>query len=238
VTKILVVEDNDNLAFALRESFEMEGFDVVRVADGELAVEEIMKGDASLIVLDVMLPKLDGFRVLRRIRDASVETPVLMLTARGTEDDKIRGLRLGADDYLTKPFGVRELLARVDALLRRERRLQARLSSNASSATGAFVEAFVVGDLEILPAAHIVRRGGAEVELRPKEFELLNALFARRGAVMSRDELLRQVWGYHDDVSTRTVDIHVVELRRKLERDPANPKLIVTVRKAGYRLDG
>ena len=186
MARVLVVEDNANLAFAITAALQSEGFDVAVAATGPEGVARARDRDADLIILDLMLPGFDGYRVIRTLRDDGIETPILVLTARGEEADKVRGLRLGADDYVTKPFGLLELLARVDALLRRAAR----------------------------PAA-------------ARE---------RFGAVATRDELLREVWRYDASVTSRTVDTHVLELRRKLEDDPANPRFLLTVRKTGYRL--
>jgi two-component system response regulator MtrA len=173
-----------------------------------------------------MLPEMNGYQVLRSLRENNDQTPVLILTARGEEADKVLGFRLGADDYVTKPFGRLELSARVGALLRR--------SGGARQPTSAAVESF--GDVEVHPASRTVLRGGDAVALTPKEFDLLLALIRRRGAVASRHELLREVWDHHAVVMTRTVDIHIAELRRKLEEDSSNPRHILTVWKAGYRL--
>ena len=167
----------------------------------------------------------DGFRVLRALRQEGHDVPVLILTARGEEADKVRGLKLGADDYVTKPFGVLELLARVEALLRRREK----------PAGGAPVER--VGSIEIDAARRTVTRDGRAVELAPKEFDLLLALLRRRGVVATRVELLTEVWGYSSAVISRTIDTHIAELRRKLEDDPAAPRHILTVRKSGYRLE-
>jgi two-component system alkaline phosphatase synthesis response regulator PhoP len=184
--------------------------------------------EVDLILLDLMIPKPDGLQVLRTLREEGVETPIIVLTARGQEEDKVRGLRLGADDYVTKPFGLMELLARVDAV-RRRLRLGPR-----ERGTGA--EPIELGDLRIEPATRTVLRSGEPVALRPREFDLLVALARRAGAVVSRSELLREVWGYESDVMSRTVDTHVGQLRAKLEEDPAAPLCILTVRKSGYRL--
>jgi two-component system response regulator MtrA len=171
---------------------------------------------------------MDGYRVLKSLRDDGLEMPVLILTARGQEADKVLGFRLGADDYVTKPCGVLELLARVGALLRRSRMADHRVPLEA-------IERF--GEVEINPASRTVAKGGTAVALSPKEFDLLLALVRRRGAVASRVELLREVWGHRVEVMTRTVDIHIAELRRKLEDDPSQPRHILTVWKAGYRLE-
>jgi len=227
MTKILVVEDNADLAYGLKNNFEIEGYAVEVVEDGATGLLRARSGEPDLIVLDLMLPELDGYRVLRGLREEGVNVPVLILTARGEEADKVLGFRLGADDYVTKPFGVLELMARVSALLRRS-------AAAAAAPARAAVEHF--GDVEIDTAARLVRRGGEEIALTPMEFDLLLALLRRRGAVASRLDLLREVWGHTSAVLTRTVDTHIAELRRKLEGDPSVPRHILTVRKAGYRL--
>ena len=221
-----MVEDNADLAFALTTALQSEGFDVVVAGTGPEGVEMARRREADLVILDLMLPGFDGYRVIRTLRDEGIEAPILILTARGEEADKVRGLRLGADDYVTKPFGAMELLARVDALLRRSR---------LSSAPPGPVDRF--GEVEVNRAARTVKRRGEPVALAPREFDLLIALMDRPGTVIGRGDLLGAVWGYQHDVSTRTVDIHVSELRAKLEPNPARPVHIVTVRKAGYRFD-
>jgi two-component system, OmpR family, alkaline phosphatase synthesis response regulator PhoP len=220
MTRVLIVEDNADLAYGLRNNLEIEGYDVEVAADGARGLERVRAAPPDLLILDLMLPELDGFRVLRTLRAEGLAMPVLILTARGEESDKVRGLKLGADDYVTKPFGLLELLARVEALLRR----------NVRRAVDVF------GDVEIERATRTVMRAGVAVELAPKEYELLLALFDRDGAVVSRLDLMRRVWGYSDAVVTRTIDTHVAELRRKLEADAAKPRHILTVRKVGYRL--
>jgi DNA-binding response OmpR family regulator len=227
MTRILLVEDNVDLAFGLRATLEFEGYEVDVVSDGREANGRIAEVRPDLILLDLMLPGLDGYEVLSRLRKAGNRTPVLVLTARGEEADVLSGFDRGADDYVTKPFSTAELLARVRALLRR--------AGGTSSAERLPVDRF--GEVEVNPASGTVIRDGEPVTLTPKEFDLLVALLKRRGAVASRAELLGEVWAYaNPDVETRTVDVHVAELRRKLERDPANPQHIVTVRKKGYRL--
>jgi DNA-binding response OmpR family regulator len=237
VSRILVVEDNANLALGLRNNLEIEGYAVEVARDGVAALEMARAGAFDLVILDLMLPRLDGYRVLEALRAEGREMPVLILTARGEEAEKVLGFRLGADDYVTKPFGLMELLARVRAHLRRAGE-GARRAEGKVAATPAPEAVVRFGDVEVEPATWVVRRGGAPVSLRPKEFELLMALVRRRGGVASRLELLREVWGYADEVVSRTVDTHVAELRRKLEADPANPAHLLTVRKAGYRLRG
>ena len=223
--RVLIVEDNHDLAFGLRNNLEIEGYSVEVADDGPTGLAAARRQQPDLIVLDLMLPGLDGYRVLRQLRDDGMTAPVLILTARGEEADKVLGFRLGADDYVTKPFGVLELLARVEALMRRSR-----------PAVSPAIVSFEFGDVDVLLTTRTVKRGGREVALTPMEFDLLVALLKREGAVASRIELLKEVWGHSSAVLTRTVDTHVAELRRKLEDDPATPRHILTVRKAGYRL--
>ncbi len=226
--QILVVEDNNDLAFGLRNNLEIEGYEVWVESNGKHGLDKARTAKPDLIILDLMLPGLDGFRFLRELRWGGFDIPVLILTARGEEADKVQGLKLGADDYVTKPFGVLELIARVEALLRRSERF-----SGAAPATDAVER---IGDIEINQATRTVHRGGEPVALTPKEFELLTALLRRRGAAASRLDLMQEVWGYSSAVVSRTVDTHIAELRRKLEDEPSSPKHILTVRKHGYRL--
>ena len=226
--RVLVAEDDTGLAFGLRNNLEIEGYEVDLAATGTEALNMVRHRSPALIILDLMLPETDGYRVLRRIRDEGLNTPVLILTARGEETDKILGFRLGADDYVTKPFSVLEVLARVGALLRRS---GAAPSASTASGTHRF------GDIVVDEQAHVVTRAGEIVSLTPLEFDVLRVLVRRRGTVISRHDLLREVWGHQaEDIVTRTVDTHVGELRKKLEKDPAKPKHILTVRKIGYRL--
>jgi len=227
--RILIVEDNPDLAYGLRTRLEIEGYEVQVAEDGETGLDRARSWGPDLVMLDLMLPGMDGYRVLKTLREGGSDVPVLILTARGEEADKVLGFRLGADDYVTKPCGVLELLARVGALLRRSRLADQR------SVTPDTNERF--GNVEINPASRTVTKGGTAVALSPKEFDLLLALVRRRGAVASRVELLREVWGHRVEVMTRTVDIHIAELRRKLEDDPSQPRHILTVWKAGYRLE-
>jgi DNA-binding response OmpR family regulator len=229
MSRILVVEDNANLAYGLTASLELEGHQVAVARDGAEGLRAVRETAPDLVILDLMLPEMDGYRVLKTIRAEGRDVPVLILTARGAESDKVLGFRLGADDYVTKPFGLLELLARVGALLRRARPVPA----EAAPAPGVVT----FGEIEVAPASRAVRRRGEEVALTPKEFDLLLAFVRRPGVVLSRVALLRDVWGHAADVMTRTVDIHVAELRRKLERVPARPRHLVTVWKAGYRFD-
>ena len=220
MTRVLIIEDSE-LGAGLRANFELEGY-LVEVAENAGQGLELARGwNPDLVVLDMMLPDLDGLQVLRTLRQERRSLPVLVLTARGQESDKVVALKLGADDYLTKPFGLLELLARVEALLRR---------------SGAARAAYRFGDLELDEATRTVLRAGRPVELTPKEFDLMCVLLRAGGAVVPRDELLRRVWGHRSPAITRTLDTHVAELRRKLEPDPAAPRHILTVRKVGYRI--
>ena len=226
MTRVLVVEDNANLAFGLTRSLESEGYEVESAEDGVRGFEMARTTNPDLVVLDLMLPGMDGYTILKKLRAEGKDVPVLILTARGEEADKVFGFRLGADDYVTKPFSLSELLARVQAILRR--------AKGGDRRDGEAVEEF--GDVSINTLARSVKRADHEVALTPKEFDLLLALVRRRGAVVSRLELLKEVWGHQAEVMTRTVDIHIAELRRKLEHDPSTPRHILTVWKAGYRL--
>lgn len=227
MTRILVIEDNDDLAFGLRNNLEIEGYEVAVAPNGEEGLSQAIDDPPDLVILDLMLPKMDGYRVLHSLREQEFTNPVLILTARGEETDKVRGLKLGADDYVTKPFGVLELLARVEALLRRS------VSGVAEENAKGILQ---FGSIEIDQSARTVKRSGEEVALTPKEYDLLIALFGRDGAVASRVDLMKEVWGYQAAVLSRTVDTHIAELRRKIESDPATPVHILTVRKVGYRL--
>jgi len=222
--RVLIIEDDADLGFGLGNNLEIEGYAVELAADGVAGLAAMATGRFDLVVLDLMLPGLDGFRVLRTLRERGDRTPVLILTARDQEQDKVRGLRLGADDYVTKPFGVLEVLARIEALLRRTR------PAETTSGLARF------GDIEVDPGTRTVHRHGVRVAVSPKEFDLLWALLVAAGSVLSRQELMQRVWGYQATVLSRTVDTHIAELRRKLERDPGVPRHLLTVRKAGYRL--
>ena len=223
MSHVLIIEDSEDMAYGLKTNLEYEDYQVTVATDGEEGLQQALEVSPNLIILDLTLPKLDGLSVLSELRTKGVQIPVLILTARGEEQDKVTGLKLGADDYVTKPFALLELLARVEALLRR-----------ADNATASSLK---TGDIEINAAARTVKRDGKDVELAPRELELLIALVKQNGQVVSRQELLHTVWGHAGRVETRTVDTHVAELRRKLETDPSNPRYIHTVRKVGYRFD-
>lgn len=230
MARVLVVEDSPDLAFGLRTNLELEGHETMLAEDGELALQAYPEFHPDIVILDLMIPKLNGFGVLQKLRADGVNVPVLILSAQQEEVAKIRGFRLGADDFVTKPFSVLELMARIDALLRRSARPG---PAPAEDTDGGKRIRF--DDVEVDLMTRSVYRGGAKVELSPKAFELMVALINRRGAIARREELLRDVWGYRRTISTRTIDAHVLELRHKLEQDPANPRHFVTVRKAGYR---
>ena len=230
MSDILIIEDNADIARGLRDNLEVEGYDVDVAHDGEHGLARLRGRPPKLVILDLMLPRVDGMQVLRRLRDEGFEMPVLILSARAGEAEKVRGFRVGADDYVTKPFGLRELLARVDALFRRRRRLSGESDRTPATPPARF------GDVEIHYDSRTVLKRGVPVPLRPREFDLLAALARRANTVVARRSLLDEVWAYDDGVQTRTVDTHVVELRRKIESDPAHPRYIVTVRKAGYML--
>ncbi len=223
MTKILLVEDEATLAETLAYNLRREGYEVILAADGEAGLERAHNESPDLVILDLMLPVLDGLSVCRILR-RETETPIIILTARGTEMDKIIGLETGADDYIVKPFGLGEFLARVRAVLRR--------------APAPRHDQIVAGDLALDLTARRVTKGGVELKLSHKEFDLLAELMRNQGAVLSRDLLLTQVWGYDYLGDSRTVDVHVRWLREKIEADPSNPQRIVTVRGVGYRFEG
>lgn len=237
--KILVVDDEAVLAETIAYNLEQSGYHVITVADGNSALDAARSERPDLIILDVMLPGIDGLEVCRQLRreNRTATTPILMLTAKGDEIDKVVGLEVGADDYVTKPFGRRELLARVRALLRRSDYVPTEGEEERAETNHERRPAnreLVAGPLRIDEAGRQVHCRGQEIELQPKQFELLAYLVRNRGTVLTRDQLLHNVWGYDYVGDTRTVDVHVRWLREKLEEDPASPKLIQTVRGVGY----
>jgi two-component system alkaline phosphatase synthesis response regulator PhoP len=225
--RVLVVEDEAGLRLTLSDRLTSEGYQVEVAADGEAGLSSATSGGFDLIVLDVMLPRMNGFDVCREVRRRGVMTPILMLTARGQVVDKVVGLKLGADDYLTKPFEAIELVARLEALLRRR-------PSGAVSGGDTFRFGNVVVDMRKME----ITRGGEAVELSAREFKLLRHFIAHRGATLSRDELLTEVWGYDEMPLTRTVDVHVAGLRQKIESNPKSPEFILTVHGLGYKFVG
>jgi DNA-binding response OmpR family regulator len=232
--KVLIVEDEPTLVETLEYNLTRQGYDVCTAADGLAALEVARRERPDLIVLDIMLPKLDGLEVCRILR-REMSAPILMLTARADEVDRVVGLEVGADDYLTKPFSMRELLARVKALLRRVRLDREELAAEGEAVAG---ERLIFGDLTIDPARYEVLRQGEPLRLKPKEHDLLIFLARNRGFVLSRDLILERVWGWDFGGGSRTVDVHVRWLREKIEPDPSQPTRIVTVRGVGYRFEG
>ena len=222
---ILIVEDERAMREGLRDTLAFEGYAVDEAADGEAGLQKMLAGGQRLVLLDVMMPFRSGFEVLRAARAAGVRTPVILLTAKGEEIDAVRGLEFGADDYVTKPFGLGELLARVRAVLRR--------AEAEAGAAGGVVE---VGRLRLDLAAYTATVDGAPVAMTHLEAEVLRYLAARRGEVVSRDELLREVWGADAAPTTRTVDNFILKLRQKAEPDPAQPRHLITVHGVGYKL--
>lgn len=234
MAQILVVEDEPTLRETLAYNLSRQGYEVSTAADGPTALDVARKERPDVIILDIMLPGLDGFEVCRVLRQET-NAPILMLTARDDEVDKIVGLEVGADDYMTKPFSMRELMARVKALLRRVRLL--RQESEAAEEKKES-ERLTFGDLTIDPLRREVLRSGEPLALKPKEYDLLYFLVRHRGAVLSREQILQDVWGWDYGGGSRTVDVHVRWLREKIEPDPAQPRRIVTVRGVGYRFEG
>ena len=224
---MLLVEDEPGLVMTLTDRLTSEGYEVDCATDARTALESGSTGAFDVILLDVMLPGGNGFDVCRTLRQKGVQTPVLMLTARGQVVDKVVGLKLGADDYLVKPFEMAELMARIEALLRRG-------SSTSSSAPGT-TDGFVFGDISVDFRKAEVTKGGQQLELSAREFKLLKYFVEHRGAALTRDELLNEVWGYNAMPSTRTVDVHVAWLRQKLEDNPRHPQYIHTVHGLGYK---
>jgi two-component system, OmpR family, alkaline phosphatase synthesis response regulator PhoP len=223
---ILIIEDERDIATGIQANLEIEGYTATVAHTGAEGLRIALAHSPMLIVLDLMLPDLSGFEVLSRLRAAGCNAPVLILSARAEELDKVRGFRTGADDYVTKPFGVMELMLRVRALLRR----------SAAASTPSLPDVHHVGDAQVDLHRRVVMRDGKEVPLTPRAFELLAALLKKRGMTVTRHELLRDVWGYSSGVTTRTIDAHIAELRRRLEVDSASPQHVLTVWKSGYRL--
>ena len=224
MARILIVEDEDSIRMALEDDLSLEGYTVVGERDGPRALEKARQGRFDLIILDLMLPGLDGLEICKRLRAERDSTPILMLTAKSQEVDKVLGLELGADDYVTKPFSPRELLARVKALLRRSR-----------SPENPTPDGVSFGDVDVDFKGYSVKKKGNPVEMTVKEFELLRLLVTHPNEVLRRDTILNEVWGDEWDVFPRTIDTHVVPPRQKLEDDPGEPKHIVNVRGVGYK---
>ena len=226
MTKILIVEDEPNMVAGLRDNFEFEGYQVVTAPDGVAGLERALSEMPDLVILDVMMPRMSGLEVCQQLKAKRPSIPIIMLTARGQEVDKVVGLELGADDYVTKPFSISELLARVKAVLRRAQN---------SPKNG---DRYMFGDVEVnLRSCQVVRKGKA-LDFSSKEFELLKYFLSHSGEAISRDRLLEEVWGYDRFPTTRTVDAHIVRLRQKLEPKPDDPHFILTVHGVGYKFVG
>ncbi len=223
MAKVLIIEDEPNMVLGLKDSCEYEGYEVSVARDGNEGLEKAANEKPDIILLDVMLPLMSGLDVCRTLRARGIETPILMLTARSQEIDKVVGLEVGADDYVTKPFSVKELLARIRAHLRRAAKQVVE------------IETFTFGDVELNFKKYTARKGGQALELSPREFEILRYLIRRRGEIVTRDQLLDEVWGYDSTPVTRTVDNHIAKLRQKIEPHPSEPQHIITVHRLGYR---
>jgi two-component system alkaline phosphatase synthesis response regulator PhoP len=224
--KILVVEDEPNMVAGLRDNFEFEGYEVITASDGIEGLRRAVEESPDLVILDVMMPRMSGLEVCKQLRAKRRSIPIIMLTARGQELDKVVGLELGADDYVTKPFSIRELLARVKAVLRR------------TAVVPKHQDQHSFGDVEVDLRLHRVLRSGKILDVSSKEFELLKYFICHSGEPLSRDRLLEEVWGYENYPTTRTVDTHLVRLRQKLEPDPEQPQYFLTVHGTGYRFVG
>jgi len=223
MTRILVVEDDTSILRGLVDNLEYESYEVITATDGEAGYRLIQEKEPDLVILDLMLPKLSGYELCRKVRDEGVTTPILMLTARGEEADRVLGLDLGADDYVTKPFSVRELLARIRAILRR------------SQPSYTLPDELCVDDVVVNFLRYEARKGDKELKLTRKEYSVLQALAMRAGEAVTRDELLDEVWGYDSYPTTRTVDNHIASLRAKLEDDPSQPRHLLTIHGVGYK---
>jgi two-component system alkaline phosphatase synthesis response regulator PhoP len=223
LTKILIVEDEPDMVLGLKDNFEFEGYEVLTAADGAAGLDRARQHKPDLVILDIMLPRYSGLEVCKTLRGEGFTAPIIMLTARGQEIDKVVGLELGADDYVTKPFSIRELLARVRAILRRSDGAKKRLSR------------YRFSDVELDFEIYQAKKGGEPLDLSPREFELLRYLIERKGDTVSRDRLLEDVWGYESYPSTRTVDTHIAKLRAKIGDSGSEPRYILTIHGVGYK---
>jgi DNA-binding response OmpR family regulator len=228
-TRVLIVEDDEAMSVALRDGFQYEGYAVTLARDGEAGLQLATAEAPDLILLDVMLPRMTGLDICRQLRSHGNPVPIIMLTARGQEIDKVLGLKLGADDYITKPFGFMELLARAEAVLRRARPPLAAVE---------MPETYRFGDVVIDFKRHEAHKGSEAIDLSPREFQLLAYFIQHRGEIVTRETLLDTVWDYNAIPFTRTVDMHIAKLRKKVEDNPADPKHIITVHRLGYKFTG
>ena len=226
MTKILIVEDEPNMRLGLRDNLEFEGYEVDFAEEGDTGLQKIVENTYNLVLLDVMLPNLSGFDICKTVRKKGITTPIILLTAKGDEIDKVLGLELGADDYVTKPFSLRELLARIKAVLRRNEDAGSKQES----------KDLTIGKLTVNFTSYIAFSAGKPVAMSHKEFEILNYLYAEKNKTVSRDDLLNKVWGYEESPTTRTVDNFILKLRQKIEKDPNHPAIILTVHGIGYKL--
>lgn len=226
--RVLIVEDDEAMSIALRDGFQYEGYSVTVAKDGEAGLKLATEDEPDLILLDVMLPKMTGLDICKQLRGDGNGVPIIMLTARGQEIDKVLGLKLGADDYITKPFGFMELLARAEAVLRRAR----------GPAGGAAPETYRFGEVAIDFKRHEAKKAGQPIDLSPREFQLLAYFIQHKGEIVTREKLLDTVWDYNAIPFTRTVDMHIAKLRKKIEDNPSDPKHIVTVHRLGYKFTG
>lgn len=225
--KILIVEDEVNMVNGLKYNLEFEGYEVDSALEGRTGLEKILKNKYDLILLDIMLPEISGFDICKTARKEGINTPIIMLTAKGEEIDKVVGLELGADDYITKPFSLRELLARIKAILRR---------SPAGKDENGDQDFVPLGKIKVNFKNYVAFEGTSEVKMSHKEFEVLHYLYMKAGKVIQRDDLMIDVWGIEFDISTRTVDNFILKLRQKIEVDPNNPRIILTVHGIGYKM--
>lgn len=226
MAKILVVDDEQNMRTGLKDNLEFEGYDVESANDGEQGLKKILENNYNLIILDVMMPKKSGFDVCKEVRKTGITTPIILLTAKGEEIDKVVGLEIGADDYVTKPFSLRELLARVKAILRRGENLVMNEAAREVK----------IGKLEVNFNGYKATSKNKDVQMSHKEFDILHYLWKHRNSTVSRDDLLTEIWGYDENPATRTVDNFILKLRQKVETDPNHPKIILTVHGIGYKL--
>jgi len=225
---MLIVEDDPDIRMGLREYFDMEGYEVETAEDGEVALEAMKNAEqCDVVLLDIMLPKKDGFEILREAQEMGFSAPVLVLTAKGEQEAKLKGFGLGADDYITKPFNVEELAARVKAILQRT-----------MPPDKAPMDVYQIGDVEINFTTHEAHRNGEEVNFTALEFDILRYLIQYRGQTVTRKQLLRDVWGIYEEIITRTIDRHMASVRKKIEPDPSSPEHIKTVYGIGYRFEG
>lgn len=225
MARILIIEDEPEMQRGLRDNLEFEGYDVTVIGDGKKGLESLISGTFDLVLLDVMLPGMSGFDLCKNARTQGITTPIIMLTAKGEEIDKVLGLEFGADDYITKPFSLRELLARVKAILRRT-----------PTGIAAAETIITLGLLEINFESYTATKKGKSVAMTSKEYDILRYLWKHQKQVISRDDLLKNVWGYDESITSRTVDNFIVKLRKNIEKDPSHPKHIITVHGTGYKL--